>query len=424
VFLTLAMELSSSVWFNTLSFPKRRLAQVKDLSSYSTLENLEMKKTLVAMAALASVSAFAQSSVTLYGTIDASVQNITRVDGLKNNTSFVDGAVSSSVWGLKGSEDLGAGKKANFEAQGDFMSNNGGTHTAGMFRRALNVGLADATAGELTLGLKGNPLIGAAAGSVPVGGNTVTTNLATALGYADFFTKNAVTYTSPAIAGGLVVTAQHGLSNAAADGESYGSVNAFSAIYTNGPLKVTAAGQARRESPAATGLSAANASTAGTLAYDSANTTNTGYKATAAVDAYKKKSQIIGVSYALTSQLTVAANRISSKAQTATANSYDAQKNATMLGLGYAVNPALTLGLNAIHAEDSNLTNVQARYALSKRTSVYGQLTQARNDANGRVNFAPVATNTGSSPAVDVNGLAGTKDKNQSAFGVGVIHTF
>jgi predicted porin len=408
VFLTLAMELSSSVWFNTLSFPKRRLAQVKDLGSYSTLENLEMKKTLVALAALASVSAFAQSSVTLYGTIDASVQNITRIDGAKNGTAYVDGAVSSSVWGLKGSEDLGGGMKANFQAEGDFMSNNGGTHNTGLFRRGLNAGVAG-SAGELTLGIKTNPIIATAGGMVPVGGNSVTTNLATALGYADFYTKNAVTYTSPSLAG-LVVQAQHGLSNNSSNAESYGSVNAISGVYTNGPLTLRAAAQNRRESDNAT--SSANA---GAIAAQTFVTTAT---------SYNKKSQLVGATYAVNSALTVSANRVGSKAATAFGGAYGAQKNATVLGLGYVVNPALTLGLNAIHAEDSNLTNVQARYALSKRTTTYAQLTQARNDANGRVNFAPVATNTGANPAVDVQGLAGTTGKNQSAVGVGIIHTF
>jgi predicted porin len=369
------------------------------------------------MAALASVSAFAQSSVTLYGTIDASVANITRVDGKKNVTDYVDGSVSSSVFGLKGSEDLGAGQKAVFDVQGDLMTNNGGTHASGMFRRSAYVGLNDAKAGEIALGLKGNPLIGAAAASVPVGGNTVTTNLATALGYADFFTKNSVTYTSPAIAGGLVVTAQHGFANGTNDGESYGSVNAFSAIYTNGPLKVTAAGQARREATAT--ASAANPSgTAPTAATPSLDING---------NSVNKKTTFVGVSYALNDKLTVAANHVGNKYASAFGGAYGAQKNATLLGLGYAVNPALTLGLNAIHAEDSNLTNVQARYALSKRTTTYAMLTQARNDANGRVNFYPVATNTGTSPAASIGGYGtqgGTAAKNQSAFGVGVIHTF
>jgi predicted porin len=379
-----------------------------------------MKKTLVALAALASASAFAQTSVTLFGNIDASVQNITRVDGKKNNTSYVDGAVSSSVWGLKGSEDLGGGLKANFYAEGDFMTNNGGTHSTGLFRRGLNAGIASATAGEITLGLKGNPLIAAAGGTVPVGGNSVTTNLATALGYADFYTKNAVTYTSPKLLNGLVVTGQHGLSNSTNDGESYGSMNAFSAIYTNGPLKLTAAAQARRESAAATGYSAANASTP--AANDVA-----GVAGAAAKDALNKKTTVVGVSYALNSQLTVAAARMTNKVAATLGGAYGPQKNATVLGAGYAVNPALTLGLNLIHAEDSNLTNVQARYALSKRTTTYVQLTQARNDANSAgtgVGFGPVATNTGSAPAKNINDMAAVAGKNQSAFGVGIMHSF
>jgi predicted porin len=80
---------------------------------FSTLEITSMKKTLIALAAVAATgAAFAQSSVTLYGVADVSVAKATgakvaaSANGLLNN--------GNSRWGLKGSEDLGGGLKANF----------------------------------------------------------------------------------------------------------------------------------------------------------------------------------------------------------------------------------------------------------------------------------------------------------------------
>jgi len=75
-----------------------------------------MKKSLIALAALASISAFAQTAapaVTVYGLIDISYSKVsTADDGLllndKNSTSRV---------GLKGSSDVGGGMKANFNLE-------------------------------------------------------------------------------------------------------------------------------------------------------------------------------------------------------------------------------------------------------------------------------------------------------------------
>lgn len=78
-----------------------------------------MKKTLIALAVLAASGAsFAQSSVTLYGILDIGYS--------KNNTAtdttfgINNGGISfhtPSRFGMKGSEDLGGGLKANFDLQ-------------------------------------------------------------------------------------------------------------------------------------------------------------------------------------------------------------------------------------------------------------------------------------------------------------------
>ncbi|MFZ9664998.1 MAG: porin, partial [Limnohabitans sp.] len=98
-----------------------------------------MKKTLVALAALAATGAFAQaqSGVTLYGALDASLVSATKIDstGTKNVTALTGGAIVSPVFGLRGTEDLGGGKSAIFAAEGDIEMTNGNTNSNGLFRR-------------------------------------------------------------------------------------------------------------------------------------------------------------------------------------------------------------------------------------------------------------------------------------------------
>jgi predicted porin len=79
-----------------------------------------MKKSLVALAALAATGAFAQSSVTLYGRIDAGLFNQTRetqAPGSKVTTFDLAGAQNTKTGarlGVTGVEDLGGGLKAGF----------------------------------------------------------------------------------------------------------------------------------------------------------------------------------------------------------------------------------------------------------------------------------------------------------------------
>ena len=89
-----------------------------------------MKKTLIAMAALAATSAFAQSSVTLYGNVDlATGTAVTKsATGLKQTSSgVVDGVMAPNRIGFRGVEDLGGGLKAGFVLeQGIAPSSNNG----------------------------------------------------------------------------------------------------------------------------------------------------------------------------------------------------------------------------------------------------------------------------------------------------------
>ena len=117
-----------------------------------------MKKTLVvaAVAGLFASAANAQSSVTLYGLIDASVaftNNINTSAGGGQRYAMGSGLINGSRWGLRGSEDLGGGLKAIFQLENGFNINNGAFGQQGReFGRQAFVGLSSNQFGTLTVG--------------------------------------------------------------------------------------------------------------------------------------------------------------------------------------------------------------------------------------------------------------------------------
>jgi len=74
-----------------------------------------MKKSLLALAVLGAFAgvASAQSSVTLYGTVDLSAKYV-KNDGSAKRYSLSQDGINSSQLGIKGTEDLGGGLKAGF----------------------------------------------------------------------------------------------------------------------------------------------------------------------------------------------------------------------------------------------------------------------------------------------------------------------
>ena len=121
-----------------------------------------MKKSLIAVAALAAVgAASAQSSVTLYGVVDTGygvVQTKTEQGGVTTKTrttGLMSGNLSGSRWGLKGQEDLGNGLSAVFNVEAGFNSVNG-DFTDGFNRRSV-VGLKGSF-GQVLLGRDYTPM--------------------------------------------------------------------------------------------------------------------------------------------------------------------------------------------------------------------------------------------------------------------------
>lgn len=112
-----------------------------------------MQKALTGIAlAIACISSvYAQSSVTLYGILDA---GITYVSNQRGHSAVVEdtGIAQANRWGLFGSEDLGGGMKAIFTLENGFTLGNGTLGQGGaMFGRTATVGLTGRF-GTLTLG--------------------------------------------------------------------------------------------------------------------------------------------------------------------------------------------------------------------------------------------------------------------------------
>lgn len=106
-----------------------------------------MKKNLIALAVLAAAgAASAQSSVTLYGRIDAGLISAKTVDAAGTSltqTKLDSNVLNNSLWGFKGTEDLGNGLKANFVLESGMSMDTGAqADAARLFNRKATVGLS------------------------------------------------------------------------------------------------------------------------------------------------------------------------------------------------------------------------------------------------------------------------------------------
>jgi predicted porin len=127
-----------------------------------------MKKIALSSLSLALLgaagAAHAQSSVTLYGVLDDSIQFVHNADTQnKNFWGLVGGNLQGNRWGVKGTEDLGGGLKAIFQLENGFNPNSGalGTYNGSskLFGRQAYVGLQSDQYGTVTLGRQYDPVV-------------------------------------------------------------------------------------------------------------------------------------------------------------------------------------------------------------------------------------------------------------------------
>ncbi|RYX89434.1 MAG: porin [Comamonadaceae bacterium] len=92
-------------------------------------------------AAASVVCGHATAQVTLYGQADVFVEHVDTGGGLSQRR-VSSGGSSVSRWGMRGSEDLGGGLKANFRLESGFNMDDGTAQSDLLFSRWVHVGLS------------------------------------------------------------------------------------------------------------------------------------------------------------------------------------------------------------------------------------------------------------------------------------------
>jgi predicted porin len=330
-----------------------------------------MKKSLILVAAtgLLSGAALAQSSVTIYGIVDAGL--VRESGGAAGSVTNLGGGVASgSRIGFKGKEDLGGGLSANFLMENGFNTNNGTQGQGGLlFGRQVYVGLSG-DIGSLTLGRQYSPYYKVlrdvadpfAAGLAGRAGNIMATNTRV---------NNMVEYVTPSFAG-FSADLAWGLGGVADDAAKNRNLGA-AVGYANGPVVVKLAHHQTNNATATDKTS--NTMLAGSYNFGVALAT-LGYAVNKGTGTADSKDLIAGVSVPLGSS-TLLASYIRHDDRTV------ANRDANQWALGYS-------------------------YRLSKRTDLYAAYARISN-SNGATFTVGNATDTG------------TGDK---AFNLGVRHSF
>ena len=119
-----------------------------------------MKKATLALAVLAAFApaAFAQSSVTLYGIVDAAVRYTSNANAGTSTKTLTPGGMSQSRLGVNIVEDMGGGLKALANMEHRFNSDTGAASSSSDFWRQAWVGIQSNDFGQIRLGRQYNIL--------------------------------------------------------------------------------------------------------------------------------------------------------------------------------------------------------------------------------------------------------------------------
>jgi GBP family porin len=384
---------------------------------------MSVKKYLsatVVASALVSV-AHAQSSVTLYGVLDESLQytNSEKTNGHAGPVlGLANGANNTTVFGINGNEDLGGGMHAVFKLESQFgISNGANPFGSDLFGRQSWVGLADDHWGTVTFGKQYTPIVDylcPLSAYCSFGGNMsahVYDNDNVGGGYT---VSNSVKYESPVI-GGWHFGAMYGFSNSAGQFTS-NSLLSVGTGYDNGPFHVAVAYM-----DATNPASGANAS-GGAVGSNMAILPAANQRVLGAGTSVDIGKGTVGVLYTHSTYLSLATSGSSFSDISGDDLRFD---NYSVYG-HYSLSGALTLGagytLTNEHlsgSTDATLHNqqltVDADYRLSKRTTLYAEAAyQHVSGGNGlSISYADIVTAANSSAT-----------NSQTEVSVGIRHKF
>ena len=201
-----------------------------------------MKKSLLALAALTAFAgaASAQSSVTLFGIVDAGVARLSA--GGKSVTGMTNSGYNSSRLGFRGVEDLGGGLQAGFWIEGQLTNDDG--NAAGMnWQRRSTVSLMGGF-GEIRLGRDYTTHFWNTTVYDPFGTNGVgAANTFAMLGAANanvstaVRSNNAISYFTPNL-GGFSAQLQYAFGEQVSGGVKTNNFMGFRLGYAAGPISV------------------------------------------------------------------------------------------------------------------------------------------------------------------------------------------
>jgi Outer membrane protein (porin) len=368
----------------------------------------KISAAVAAFAGLAATAANAQSSVTLYGLIDAGVMYTNNVKKGGSQGALVQatsGNINGSRFGLRGGEDLGGRMKAIFVLEDGYNVQNGklGQNNR-MFGRQAFAGLSSTQFGTLTLGRQYDSLVDFVA---PLSGTAGTFG---DTGFAHPFDNdnlnhsvrmsNAIKYTSVNY-GGFTFGGLYAFSN----NTDFAVNRAYSAgvSYSNGPFKAAAGYLQINGSNSTT-----NTGGAVDLAESAANGTG-GFQLGADV----QRTAGAALSYGfgpVTTGFVYTHSQFQNTASFGATHGSMRFDNFEVNGK-YAVTPALSLGASYTYTNAHvsgtstfgsdpkwNQVNVQAVYALSLRTDVYAEAMYQHVSGQGYtafINTAGGASSTG-----------------------------
>ncbi|MDH0868325.1 porin [Mitsuaria sp. GD03876] len=343
------------------------------------------------LALCAAPSAFAQSSVTVYGIADVLLEYRDKMNAAGDHRFGVtSGGMNTSRWGLRGAEDLGGGLKAVFQLEAEVGFDSGAAGSS-FWGRQANVGLE----GEFGRVIAGRSYSTTYDFMLPFD----------PMGYAPFY--------SWATSGGQIANQPR------KDGMVTGVSNLIKYQGTFGPVKVGATyalGEVTGSDSAGRFFALAGAYSDGpfaaTLVVDQRN------GATLAGNGRYDKEKALhwGLSYDWKPVKLFLAQRAYKKEFAA--GGANAKSTMTWVGATWQATPALSItpafyfqdiSSGASGTDDPKLFALRAKYELSKRTSLYAVASTAKSGDGGQVSVSR-----------DDNGFG----DSQNSLGVGIQHRF
>ena len=364
-----------------------------------------MKKSLIALAALAATASFAQSTVTIFGVADAAYTSAKTGDS--KVSAVTSGNQATSRLGLKGEEDLGSGLKAGFWLEAQVNLDSGVGSASNTNNQAYGSGIADNTLakggavttnttngtqgltfnrrstvsmmggfGEVRVGRDYSPTFWNQTvydpfGTVGVGASQANAGANPASNYTGVRASNGVAYFTPSMSGfQLQLQTYMGENPSDVADKKIGSGTALRGTYDNGPVSVA-------------------------VAYSETNNAAT----------TKWKATNFGGSYNLGVAKLMAV--------------YSKDQNGTAADIkGYLVGATAPLGAGTVKFaySESKQNDVKADkaaigyvYPFSKRTSLYGTYASVKNSGGSKV---------------AIGGTTGVANTTSTGFDLGVTHSF